>query len=163
MDRRIDLASMASTLKEILPRLSHAALILPVDDMTDMTNLTPGYLRLSIIPLRGPEDLKEAFASIEREKPQALVVPASSLLYARRREFVEFASKNCLPTIYGLREPVVDGGLISVSRDLSAIAARKASVPQLQIFELVINLKTAKTLGLTIPPSLLARADHVIE
>lgn len=134
MDRRIFLGSMASALKEILPRLSHAALLLPVDDMADLTDLTPGYLRLSIIPLRGPEDLKEAFASIEREKPQALVVPAGGLLYTHRREFVEFASRNRLPTIYGLREPVVDGGLISVSRDLSAIAARKV----------VINMKTAK-------------------
>ena len=143
-----------------------------MDDMADLTDLTPGYLRLSIIPLRGPEDLKEAFASIEREKPQALVVPASGLLYTHRREFVEFASTNRLPTIYGLREPVVDGGLISLSRDLSAIAARKAFVPKfrshsivydLQLFELVINLKTAKALGLTIPQSLLVRADQVIE
>jgi hypothetical protein len=80
-----------------------------VDDMDDLTDLTPGYLRLSIIPLRGPEDLKEAFASIEREKPRALVVPASGSLYTLGREF-----------------------------------ARKAVVQIGQVFEVVINLKTAK-------------------
>ena len=95
-----------------------------------------------------------------------------------QREFVEFAAKNRLPTVYGLREVVPDGGLIAFSSDLSDIAARGAQYVDKILrgakpadlpvelptkFELVINLKTAKALGLTISQSLLARADQVIE
>jgi ABC-type uncharacterized transport system substrate-binding protein len=171
-------------LNELVPRLSHAAILrAPVDDNPMAVEAAQSAarslgIRLSNIPLRGPEDLKEAFDNILREKPQALVAAPTGLLYTYRREVVEFAAKNRLPTVYGLREPVVDGGLISLSTDLSAIAARGAfyvdrifkgakpgdlPVEQPTRFELVINLKTAKALGLTIPPSLLQRADQVIE
>jgi len=171
-------------LSELVPKLSHAAILrAPVEDNPMAVEAAQSAarslgLRLSNIPLRGPEDLKEAFAKILKEKPQALVVAASGLLYAHRREFIEFTAKNRLPTVYGLREVVVDGGLISLSSNLSDIAARGAfyvdriikgakpgdlPVEQPTKFELIINLKTAKALGLTIPQSLLQRADQVIE
>jgi putative ABC transport system substrate-binding protein len=171
-------------LNELVPRLSHAAILrAPVDDNPMAVEAAQSAarslgIRLSNIPLRGPEDLKEAFDNILREKPQALVAAPTGLLYTYRREVVEFAAKNRLPTVYGLREPVVDGGLISLITDLFAIAARGAfyvdrifkgakpgdlPVEQPTRFELVINLKTAKALGLRIPPSLLQRADQVIE
>jgi len=171
-------------LNELVPKLSHAAILrAPVDDNPMAVEAAQSAarslgLRLSNIPLRGPEDLKEAFANILKEKPQALVVAASGWLYAHRREFIEFTAKNRLPTVYGFREVVVDGGLISLSSNLSDIAARGAfyvdriikgakpgdlPVEQPTKFELVINLKTAQALGLTIPQSLLLRADRVIE
>jgi putative ABC transport system substrate-binding protein len=95
-----------------------------------------------------------------------------------RRDVVEFAAKHRLPAVYGLREVVDAGGLMSLSPRLVDFAIRGASyvdkilkgrlpselpVEQPTKFELVINLKTAKALGLTIPPSLLLRADQVIE
>jgi len=170
-------------LKELLPSLSRATLLRTVEDTRGgedvaVTAAESLGIRLTVVSLRSPEDLTEAFARIEKHKPQALVVNASSLLYAHRREFVEFAAKARLPAMYGLREVVPDGGLMSLSPSLTDIAVRGASyvdkilkgarpadlpVEQPTKFELVINAKTARTLGLTIPRSLLLRADQVIE
>jgi putative ABC transport system substrate-binding protein len=171
-------------LKELVPPLSHVVLLrapaenAPANDEPPLAAARSLGIRLSILPLRRPEDLKEAFASIAKEKPQAVVAPASGLLYAYRREVIEFASQSRLPVLYGLREAVADGGLISLSPSLSDIAARGAvyvdrilkgakpkdlPVEQPTKFELLINLKTAKALGLSIPQPLLLRADQVIE
>jgi len=171
-------------LKELVPELSHAGLLrVPLDSTalpSDMTLAAARSLgiRLSIFPFWSPEDLKGVFADVERERPQGLVVDRSGVLYARRREFIEFAAKNRLPTVYGLREVVTDGGLVSYDSNLPDIAARGAHyvdkilkgmrpgdvpVEQPTKYELVINLKTAKALSLTIPPSLLARADQMIQ
>jgi len=102
----------------------------------------------------------------------------TGLLYVFRQEIVDFATKQRLPALYGLREVVDVGGLMSLSPSLSDIAARgavyvdkvlrgaKASelpVEQPTKFDLVINLKTTKALGLTIPQTLLLRADQVIQ
>jgi putative ABC transport system substrate-binding protein len=171
-------------LKELLPRLSDAALIRTEgDDTTEGDEAARAAakslgIRLSIVSSRGPEDLRGAFANVEKAKPQALVASASGLLYAYRREFLDFATRNRLPTMYGLRELVPEGGLMSLSPSLTDIAIRGAyyvdkilkgtkpadlPVEQPTKFEFVINAKTAKTLGLTIPQSLLLRADQVIE
>ncbi len=174
-------------LKELAPKLSHVALLrLPADEITGPAQPNEPVeraarslgIRLSIIELRGPEDLKGAFIRIEREKPQALVAAPSGLLYAHRREVIEFAAKSRLPTVYGFRELVPEGGLMALSPSLRDIASRGAlyvdkilkgakpadlPVEQPTKFELVVNLKTAKALGLTIPQSLLLRADQVIE
>ncbi len=135
-------------------------------------------IRLLTFRLHEPEELKGAFATIEKEKPQALIGNPGGLLYARRREIIDFAAKNRLPAVYGFREAVADGGLMSLSPCLPDIAVRGAfyvdrifkgakpadiPVEQPSKFDLVINLKTAKALGLTIPQSLLQRADQVIE
>ena len=102
----------------------------------------------------------------------------TGLLYVFRQEIADFATKQRLPALYGLREVVDVGGLMSLSPSLSDIAARGAvyvdkvlrgtkpsdlPVEQPTKFELVINLKTAKALGLTIPQTLLQRADQVIQ
>jgi putative ABC transport system substrate-binding protein len=171
-------------LKELLPKLSQAVLVRTAGEDTtggDETALAASKslgIRLTILSARTPEDLKGAFASIEKAKPQALIVSASGLLYAYRREFIEFAAKNRLPTMYGFRELVPEGGLMSLSPSLTDIAVRGAyyvdkilkgtkpadlPVEQPTKFEFVINAKTAKALGLTIPQSLLLRADQVIE
>jgi putative ABC transport system substrate-binding protein len=170
-------------LKELVPKLSRVVLLRTLAEISAASDEIPAAarslgIRLSIVPLRGPEDLKGAFARIEQEKPQGLVVPASGLLYVHRREVIDFAAQNRLPVVYGLREAVPDGGLMSLGPSLAEIAARGAfyvdkilkgakpadlPVEQPTKWELVINLKTAKALGLKVSQSLLTRADQVIE
>ena len=113
-----------------------------------------------------------------RRRPDALITFASSLTTAYRPIIVEFATKQRLPTMFGLRAEVEAGGLMSYSHNLPDIFRRAARyvdkilkgakprdlpIEQPTRFELVINLKTAKALGLTIPQSVLLRADQVIE
>ena len=171
-------------LKELVPKLSLAAMLrVPADETAQETANSEAVARalgvhLLTFRLHGPEEIKDTFAAIEKEKPQARIGNPSGLLYALRREIIDFAAKNRLPAVYGLREVVADGGLMSLSPNLSDIATRGAyyvdrifkgakpadlPVEQPTTFEFVINLKTAKTLGLTIPQSLLQRADQVIE
>jgi ABC-type uncharacterized transport system substrate-binding protein len=119
-----------------------------------------------------------AFARISRAGAEALFVAASPTAYADRGLIVDFATRTRLPSSFGWREAVELGGLMSygvtladnfrraagyVDKILKGAKAGDLPVEQPTTFELVINLKTAKALGLTIPPSLLARADQVIE
>jgi len=171
-------------MKELIPKLSFAAMFRsPEDENLPETTKSEAIakalgIRLLTFRLHGPGELQEAFAIIKKERPQALIANPGGVLYARRREIIEFAATNRLPAVYGFREVVADGGLMSLSPSLSDIAvrgthyvdrifkgAKPADLPveQPTKFELVINLKTAKALGLTIPPSLLQRADQVME
>jgi putative ABC transport system substrate-binding protein len=119
-----------------------------------------------------------AFALIARERPDALLVPEGTANWQNRRLIVEFAAKSRLPAAYFWRQFADLGGLMTYGVDLPDLYRRAASytdrvlrganpaempVEQPTKFELIINLKTAKALGLTIPPSLLQRADQVIE
>jgi putative tryptophan/tyrosine transport system substrate-binding protein len=125
-----------------------------------------------------PSDYTGAFSFIERERLDALLVAASAANYGNRDLIVQFTAKNRLPAIYPERQYAVDGGLIAYGADNTDIfrllagfvdrvlkGAKPADLPvgQPTKFPLTINLKTAKTLGLAIPPTLLARADEVIE
>jgi putative ABC transport system substrate-binding protein len=171
-------------LKDLIPNLrSVAVLRVPAEDPPDETQNYEAAARAFGISLRQvafqrPEDLESALADIERRHPHALVGAPSGLLWLFRKEIADFAVKVRLPAIYGLREVAEAGGLMSISPNIVDIANRGAAfldkilrgakpadlpVEQPTKFELVINLKTAKALGLTIPPSLLARADQVIE
>jgi putative ABC transport system substrate-binding protein len=125
------------------------------------------------------EDLSEGLAAILRERAEALFVQPHPISVNYRAQIAEFALKNRLPSAtYGVREFVDAGGLLSYGHSLADDYRRVASyvdkilkgakpgdlpIEQPTTFELVINLKTAKALGLTIPPSLLQRADQVIE
>jgi len=135
-------------------------------------------MRLQILEARTPNELDSAFAAATREHADVLQVVGDNLYNAHRTQIVALAAKSRLPTLYLWKEDVLAGGLMSYAPLLSDMfrrvptyvdkilkGAKPADLPveQPTKFELVINLKTAKTLGLTIPPSLLARADQVIE
>jgi putative tryptophan/tyrosine transport system substrate-binding protein len=125
-----------------------------------------------------PHDLDRAFQALARQRVDVLIVLQTSMLVSERRKIAVLAAATRLPAIYGYREHVDDGGLVSYGVDLRACFRRGAyyvhkilkGVPPRDLpvefptkLELVINLKTAKALGLEIPPTLLARADEVIE
>ena len=128
--------------------------------------------------VRSVDDFEGAFAATKRERSDALMTLADPVTYTQRTPIAEFAARERLPAMYALREFVDAGGLMSYGVDLRDLFRRGASyvdkifrgaqpadlpIEQPTKFELVINLKTAKALGLTIPPSLLTRADQVIE
>ncbi len=125
-----------------------------------------------------PQQYTDAFTLFSRARAEALFVSGSPTAYADRALIVDFATRTRLPSSFAYRESVDLGGLMSYGVNLSGNGRRAATfvdkilkggkpadlpVEQPSTFELVINLKTAKTLGLTIPPSLLRRADQVIE
>jgi putative ABC transport system substrate-binding protein len=137
-------------------------------------------LQLVFVPAGTPAAFPGAFATMAQDRAQALVVPSDSLFdgAANVPVIADLALSHRLPGIYGERQWVTAGGLMAYSTNVEAIWRRTASyvdrilkgakpadlpVEQPTTFELLINLKTAKTLGLTIPPSVLARADELIE
>ena len=135
-------------------------------------------VRLQFVEARGPADLDRAFSDMSRARAGALTVLGGATFLNARSRLADLAAKNRLPAVYGTREYAVAGGLMSYGPDLADLFRRAATyvdkilkgakpadlpVEQATKFELVINLKTAKALGLTIPPPLLQRADQVIE
>ena len=135
-------------------------------------------LQLPILKAGSESEIDTAFASLAQLHADALLVAADPFLSSRREQFVALALRHAVPAIYAWREFVASGGLISYGASLTAAlhlvgtyaakvlkGAKPADLPvqQATTFELVINLKTAEALGLTVPQSLLARADEVIE
>jgi putative ABC transport system substrate-binding protein len=128
--------------------------------------------------VRGTQGFEEIFAALNKERPDGLYLPSSPLLSANEKRTVAFALKSRLPSMYGRISAVDAGGLMSYAADLGDTyrrvawyvdkivkGAKPADLPveQPTKFELAINLKTAKQIGLTIPPNVLARADRVIK
>jgi putative ABC transport system substrate-binding protein len=135
-------------------------------------------LTLQSVEVQQPSEFERAFAEMMRERPDALIVTADATHLIRQAWIVDFAAKWRLPAMYQLKEYVEAGGLMSYGTSIidqwrrSAVyvdkilkGAKPGDLPveQPTKFELVINLKTAKALGLTIPPSVLGRADQVIQ
>jgi ABC-type uncharacterized transport system substrate-binding protein len=135
-------------------------------------------LQLQLVEARGPEDFDGAFAAMARERVGALLVVTDPVFIPHRARLVNLVAKNGLPSIFTQRADVEAGGLMSYGPDFADLYRRAATyvdkilkgakpadlpIEQPTKFELVINLKTAKVLGLTIPPSLLGRADEVIQ
>jgi putative ABC transport system substrate-binding protein len=135
-------------------------------------------VRLQVVEARGPEDFDRAFSDMTKAHAGALTVLPGAMFINERKRLVELAAKHRLPAVYQVREFVEAGGLMAYGPNIADVFRRAATyvdkilkgakpgdlpVEQPTKFELVINLKTAKALGLTIPPSLLARADEVIQ
>jgi putative ABC transport system substrate-binding protein len=135
-------------------------------------------ISLSIVPVQGPADFETALTEAKKSGATAIIATVDAVTFLHRRALVQLALKHRLPGMYWAREYVEEGGLLTYSSSLPDLRRRAATyvdkilkgakpadlpVEQPTKFELVINLKTAKALGLTIPPSLLLRADQVIE
>ena len=135
-------------------------------------------IRLQVVEARGPGEFERAFSEMTRARAGALTVLGTAVYHLERHRLVELAARHRLPAAYSFREFVDAGGLMSYGPGIADLSRRAATyvdrilkgakpgdlpVEQPTKFELVINLKTAKALGLTISPSLLARADQVIE
>jgi putative tryptophan/tyrosine transport system substrate-binding protein len=172
-------------LREMLPDLARLGLLVNVTNQLHVpqlreTKIAAEVLGIPLMPVEvgGPDQIEPAFATLGAERVEALLVPPDTTFYSRRQQIAELAATTHLPAIYGYREHVEVGGLMSYGPDIpdqyrrAAIyvdkilkGAQPAELPveQPTKIELVINLKTAKALGLTVPPSLIARADAVIE
>jgi ABC-type uncharacterized transport system substrate-binding protein len=135
-------------------------------------------IALHMEPARTVEDFERAFASMTRERVGGFLVVQSPLFYSQRASLANLALKHRLPGMFGIKDNVEAGGLMSYGADTNDLHRRAATyidkilkgskpsdlpVEQASKYELVINLKTAKALGITVPSSLLARADEVIE
>ena len=135
-------------------------------------------LKLQILKVRSVLEIDNAFASFNQRRPDALLVMANAFFNSRRNQIVQLAAHQAIPAIYENHLFAIVGGLISYGIDLSEVyrqagiyigkilnGAKPADLPVIQPtkLELVINLETAKELGITVPPQLLARADEVIE
>ena len=125
-----------------------------------------------------PSEIERVFTEMEQQRPDAVLVSGEGDLYAHRQLIAELAEKKRLPTMCPYRDNVEAGALMGYAVDLAELLRRMADdvhqilrgakpgdipIYQLTKFELLINLKTAKALGLSLPPGLLARADQVIE
>jgi putative ABC transport system substrate-binding protein len=170
-------------LKETLPKVARVAVLwdsastgFDADGTLTAAARSLG-LRLQRVEVRAPKDLEGALAEARRNRAEALLVLPSPILNYQRARLVELAAKEKLPASYQSSEFVEAGGLMSYGPDLPDIARRAATyvdkilkgakpadlpVEQPVKFELVVNMKTAKALGLTIPPAILTRADEVI-
>ena len=135
-------------------------------------------VKLQFVEARGPDDFDRAFSEMTRARAGALTVLGGSMFVSERGRLVDLAAKNRLPVVYTARESVDAGGLMAYGPSVPDLFRRSATyvdkilkgakpgdlpIEQPTKFELIINLKTARALGLTIPPSLLQRADQVIE
>ena len=166
-------------LKELAPQITRIALLGP-RGVLEQDRRIARLIGVTVVPI--PLDVErqfdEAFASIVRERADALTVGGSAVTYGNAQRIVAFAAEKRLPTMHPFREAVEAGGLMSYGssvpvnfRQMARLAdqilkgAKPADLPveQPTKFELVINAKTASALGLTVPTALLARADEVIE
>ena len=178
-------AKRLEILKDALPDLRRVAMLWNAADL----GMTLRYraaedaarvlgVKVQTLGVREPDDFDHAFAEMTRDRPDAILMVSDALTNLNRKRVVEFAKNQRLPTIFETSALVRDGGLMSYGPKQSEIGeraaefvvrilrgARPADLP-LELptrFEFLINLKTAKALGLNVPPTLLARADEVIE
>ena len=135
-------------------------------------------LKAATLAVRGPADIDEALRSLERQRPDGVLVATTGAIVGHYRRIVEFMAVQRLPAIYSTAFPVRDGGLVAYAPDFNAMARRNVAmidkilkgvrpadipVEEPAEFELVVNLKTARSLGLTVPTSILVRASEVLQ
>jgi putative tryptophan/tyrosine transport system substrate-binding protein len=172
-------------LREVVPGVSRIAVLsnpssATVPPMMRETEVAARALgvQLQRLEVHGPDDFERVFQAATKERAGALITLDDAFAFTQRTRIVKLATKNRLPAIYGFREFVEVGGLMSYAANLSDMYRRAATyvdkilkgtkpadlpVEQPMKFELVINLKTAEQIGLTIPPNVLVRADKVIK
>jgi putative ABC transport system substrate-binding protein len=172
-------------LKELLPQISQVAVLWDAanpypENVFRETQIAARVLGITIqsLEVKGPDDFNYAFELAKRQRPDTLIAVEDPLTITHRHRIVDFAANSQLPAIYGLREFVEVGGLMAYGANLLDLMRRSAEyidkilrggkpadmpIQQPTKFALVINLKTAKALGTNMPPTLLARADEVIE
>lgn len=176
-------AKRLELLRETLPRLSRVTVLWDsefiVNSELQSIQTTARALGISIqsVDISGHPDITTMFRTIIRNRPDALLVTTNLRTHQYRDTIADFALRQRLPTMFGRRDFVVGGGLMSYAADFSAMSRRAATyadrilrgtpagnlpVEQPTQFELVVNFKTAKTLGIKIPQSILVRADEVL-
>ena len=170
-------------MKETVPKASRAAILVDPSQAAQAhvreTEVAARALKmqLQLLEVREPEGLDNAFQIARQRRAEVLTVVTTGLINSHRPRIINLATNARLPTMYSLPDFVHEGGLMSYSADPDAQFRRAATyvdkilkgakpadlpVQQPTKFEFVINLKTAKQIGLTIPPNVLARADKVI-
>jgi len=172
-------------LREAVPNAMRVALVY---DPTDQTSVPPQKsfeavgrslgVQVQYVEVRGPEDFDDAFAAMQRQQADGILVAGGTTFLVNGSKFNELALKHRLPTMFAVREGVEAGGLASYGVNMTDFIGRSAAyvdkilkgtkpadlaIEQPTKFELIINMNTAKLLGLKIPQSLLARADEVIQ
>jgi putative ABC transport system substrate-binding protein len=178
-------AKRLELLKDAVPNVSRVAILAnpanpatqrALKDLEDAGRIL--RVKLQVIEVRERQEIDGAFAAMARERAEALLVVSDPMFFAQRERIVDLAAKNRLSGVFEWREFAEAGGLLSYGTNITAMYRRLASyvdkilrgakpsdlpVEQPTQFELVINMKTAKALGLTIPPPLLVRADKIIQ
>ena len=171
--------------RDLIPSAAKVGLLVNPTNVSDLsqrqemeTAAAAMAVKLVLVETRTPQDLDPVFPALARERVDAVIALRDPLFFTRRRTLTAAALASRLPTIYAWREPVDDGGLISYGIDILqnfrraadyVVKILKGAKPgDLPVefptkLELVINLPTAKALGVIVPPTLLARADEVIE
>jgi putative ABC transport system substrate-binding protein len=172
-------------LKELRPGISRVAILWNATNpnaalVMKETTTAGGTLGLELQPFEvtGPNDIEGTLENAKRYQPDALIVVEDPLTVSSQKQIIDFAGTNRIPAIYGLREFVQAGGLMAYGASLSDLRQRAASyvdkilkgakpadlpIQQPTKFELIINLKAARALGVEVPATLVSRADEVIE
>jgi len=178
-------AKRLELLKELVPKLSHVAVLWnPANPLHDglvrevKDTASQLGVRLELVGVQGSTEFDAAFATMKKKRPDALIVEPDNIFYFHNKRIVDFATKSRLPAVFTHREFADAGGLVVYGANYSALfrraaiyvdkilkGARPADLPveQPTQFDLIINMNTAKALGLTIPQTLLLRADQVIQ
>jgi len=178
-------AKRLQLLKELVPELSRVAILfnptnhyMPFALQSAQKGAQVLHVSLAVYEVHDAPTLDAAFVMLTKDRPDAFIVPADTFLVSQRGRIAQFAIANKLPSVYTFREYIEAGGLIAYTPNYNDLFQRAASyvdkilkgakpgelpIEQPRGFHLFINLKTARALGLTVPPRLLAGADEVIE
>jgi putative ABC transport system substrate-binding protein len=178
-------AKRLELLLELVPRVARVAFLTNMGNPSEQFNWQQIEraarvlgIRPQLLDVRKPEDFERTFNDASEQRIDALVVALDGLLSQNRQIIVDLAAKHRLPAVYGSSEFIIAGGLAAYGPNYSDLYLRAANYVDKILkgtrpadlpvelptkFQLVINLKTSKSLGLTIPPTILARADEVIE